>query len=757
MPDTYEITFETPAPIDVTVETPAPIDVTYETGEAGPPGEDGEQGPPGVVAATAPLAYDAPTQTVSMPQGGATDGQALVWDADAGGPGVGAWVPATVSSPPGGASGQVQFNDGGAFGGSADFTWGTGLLRLASSPAIAEAGDRPTKGLRFTTPGAFNSFVATDQNGSFIYDGNHHVWRWNGYDRMHLAHDGRLAVGSLVPDEFQLYVKTGSAGKTGAVIDGASGQTAALQEWRNSVGTALARISAGGRVYGKPGGGSGGAINTPAYSFQGATDSIGFDYDTGRNNAYYARAGAIAVAFEGEGLGLADAGRLTWSANGDAMGGTRDVGLVRNAASVLKVTDGSSGLGGLLGGISELSSTSAASAGLTAKAFDNVSGSPIAEFARADGVRMLALRNHGGAAIPFEFNPDKALMQGNAVTFWLYQFGGVAFRQSHTGDTLRSPYFAFTGNHWSGAVNTEVSASFDFEPTYSAGGKFRLSIDGNEGLCVFRHENRLPVVQVAGATFTDASLNVQPNWTGKVGVAVRAQSGQTANLQEWQSSTGGIMAQLGVFTPWAGDSTPVLRMLLNNASASGNNVGGVLGFAYEGTERARVASQVVGGGFRSNLSFWTTGASGVLTNRMTIKDEGNIDWASDVPYTMQSAPNFDAKNTVLRLRAETTGANCSPALSFGVVSVSGQRIDTDSAAVRAVKDNNSDAAFAVGLRFQTFSGGTAGGTLSDKLWLSGAGDLELLTAAKGLILASPDGTRYRLTVDNAGVLSTAAA
>ena len=39
----------------------------------------------------------------------------------------------------------------------------------------------------------------------------------------------------------------------------------------------------------------------------------------------------------------------------------------------------------------------------------------------------------------------------------------------------------------------------------------------------------------------------------------------------------------------------------------------------------------------------------------------------------------------------------------------------------------------------------------------GADDLEITDSAKGLILKSPDGTRYRVTVANGGTLSVGAA
>jgi hypothetical protein len=48
-------------------------------------------------------------------------------------------------------------------------------------------------------------------------------------------------------------------------------------------------------------------------------------------------------------------------------------------------------------------------------------------------------------------------------------------------------------------------------------------------------------------------------------------------------------------------------------------------------------------------------------------------------------------------------------------------------------------------------------TANTKAALVGASDIEITDAAKGIILRSPNGSRWRLTVDNAGALVVAAA
>lgn len=64
------------------------------------------------------------TQALStLASGGAATGQAIAWNGSA-------WVPTTVAASPGGSSGQLQYNNAGAFGGAA-LSWSSGASQLS--------------------------------------------------------------------------------------------------------------------------------------------------------------------------------------------------------------------------------------------------------------------------------------------------------------------------------------------------------------------------------------------------------------------------------------------------------------------------------------------------------------------------------------------------------------------------------------------------------------------------------------------------
>ncbi len=76
----------------------------------------------------AALAHTHPPSDIT--QGGATTNQALVWNGTA-------WAPATISASPGGSSGQVQYNNAGAFGGLPGVTYGSNTMLHVSQAAAA--------------------------------------------------------------------------------------------------------------------------------------------------------------------------------------------------------------------------------------------------------------------------------------------------------------------------------------------------------------------------------------------------------------------------------------------------------------------------------------------------------------------------------------------------------------------------------------------------------------------------------------------
>lgn len=100
---------------------------------------------------TVKAASTAGTWTFSLPNSGGTSGYVLSTN----GSGVTSWIPASSGSP-GGANTNVQFNNSGAFGGAADFVWGSNTLTLGlagtSTGKLALAGT--TSGTVNITPKA---------------------------------------------------------------------------------------------------------------------------------------------------------------------------------------------------------------------------------------------------------------------------------------------------------------------------------------------------------------------------------------------------------------------------------------------------------------------------------------------------------------------------------------------------------------------------------------------------------------------------
>lgn len=78
------------------------------------------------------------------------------------------------------------------------------------------------------------------------------------------------------------------------------------------------------------------------------------------------------------------------------------------------------------------------------------------------------------------------------------------------------------------------------------------------------------------------------------------------------------------------------------------------------------------------------------------------------------------------------------------------------ASTNCARSGSANASTGSTTRLHTFADGM-GSTPSDKACVTTAGEFESLVAGAGVVLRSPNGTRYRITVDNAGALSVAAA
>jgi hypothetical protein len=121
--------------------------LTGPQGEQGIPGEQGEPGADGILVGALDDLTDVDLTTT--PPG---DGEALVYDDDSGN-----WVPGAAGGggTPGGADTQIQFNDDGSFGGSADLTWDdTGKVMGVRGDINLDDGGANQTTLQLVTPTA---------------------------------------------------------------------------------------------------------------------------------------------------------------------------------------------------------------------------------------------------------------------------------------------------------------------------------------------------------------------------------------------------------------------------------------------------------------------------------------------------------------------------------------------------------------------------------------------------------------------------
>jgi len=338
-------------------------------------------------------------------------------------------------------------------------------------------------------------------------------------------------------------LNTGAVGSIGLIVKGASGQTANLQEWQDSSGNIKSYVANDGAIYANSG------------LLTSATAHIGTFISGVKLNVNNNTAGNIGLVVRGAASQTANlqewqtsAGTAnTWISSGGGIGTNANASLnsatgfgglsaFTNSSIVAVSTNTASYVGILVRGVASQTADLQQwqNSGGTVLSRVNSIGRVEAPYVSVGAISGLASVRFlvNGSASEVGIVVRGATSQTASLQEWQSSAGTVLAKIASTGDIFGRLLFGFT------AVNL------------------------------------------------GASVNVGTASTGSKGIVVRGQTGQTANLQEWQDSAGTVLASVdsgGFFTAPAFSTGSALatlfeensggRLRLTKATAANSNPG----------------------------------------------------------------------------------------------------------------------------------------------------------------------------------------
>ena len=131
-------------------------------------------------------------------------------------------------------------------------------------------------------------------------------------------------------------------------------------------------------------------------------------------------------------------------------------------------------------------------------------------------------------------------------------------------------------------------------------------------------------IYVRNAANYGASINITTPTTTHIGAVIRSISGQTANLQEWQNSSGTVLAKVestGIFNVNNIANSTLTTALVMDNSGVGTGTGTQIIFRYGGVNYASISSVYSGSPTGADMIF-NVGSTGAA--RMRIDANGNV-------------------------------------------------------------------------------------------------------------------------------------
>jgi hypothetical protein len=412
------------------------------------------------------------------------------------------------------------------------------------------------------------------------------------------------AYGALVARASGMYVNSGYASGTGLVVRGYASQTANLQEWQNSNGTVLASIDANGQASFK---------STTLTASSSGVSSLTLVAASGQTAPLLITSGGAQIPAGGNYF-RAPGIEATYVMNVTSGNLGTIPFIVKGAASqTADLQQWQDSAGTVLAYV-------AANGHLLTPRLNITNGGNIVDSAGttpyfAFGSNQIAIYARNAAYKPLVI--QGAASQSANLQEWQDSSGSVITRIGPNGHLLTTVQLSATSALTAG-TNNYLTASLSVIPLNASiiGAVIRRVTSQTADLMQWQDQtggilgtiNKDGAITLNSSTSLGAALNAYTSWSGATGIIVKGSASQTANLQEWQDSSGNVLSKIDSFGAFKTASTasfgtisgggvwggyaPVVEIRNTSASTSAINIfanGGPAIRVYDGSGYQRGA------------------------------------------------------------------------------------------------------------------------------------------------------------------------
>ncbi len=372
--------------------------------------------------------------------------------------------------------------------------------------------------------------------------------------------DGLFGINTQYPTTAALEINVPSAANLGLIVRGAASQTASLQEWQNSSGTTLLRVNQNGTI-----------------------QNI-----TGNANAFLSSTT----------LGLAGGGGIQVQSGSDLNLTTSGVGqivLTTGGSARFRVTDGgvamvgSSGTAGTVEKfrvntpttVDNLAATILSTGATTSKGLV-VQGAAsqtanLQEWQDSSGTILTRVNADGSIALGgVNTASTGALRLANNTYIYARNAANTGNKQLLGYDSADNVVLGGSGTSVNVYIMNAIGSGIGVSTTAISSGPGKGIYQTGSALGLYHYNGNITLTPGASSSFASVltaarsgtNITVQTAATTDIGLVVKGTASQTANLQEWQDSTGSVLASVGATgnISITNADTPGTRIMLNQTN-----------------------------------------------------------------------------------------------------------------------------------------------------------------------------------------------